>query len=231
MCGIHASISVDGYQHPSYDLEDLLRKRGPDHTGKCQLRADDSEASLYLSFTSTVLALRGGHVAPQPFTDPRTGSVLCWNGEIWKIGKDAVSSGNDGEILFKALVHAASIDTVEPPLGVLKVLSSISGPFAFVFLDKVHGRFFFGRDRLGRRSLLYNATSNSIEFASTSDPSNGNWKEVEADAIYMISYNTETTLVSGHTASGYLSSPFSTNRYPWNNGSNDSVGVLNILVE
>jgi len=228
MCGIHASISVDGYQYPSHELEALLSKRGPDHTGKCQLQVEDNEASRYLSFTSTVLALRGGHVAPQPFTDPSTGSVLCWNGEIWKLGQDAVVSGNDGEKLFEALVQAASTDTVEQPLGVLKVLSSISGPFAFVFLDKVHSQLFFGRDRLGRRSLLYNTTSSCIEFASTSDPVNrSGWKEVEADAIYMIRYGTEAPLSSGTTADGPISSPFPISRYPWDNRPDISVCVLN----
>jgi len=219
MCGIHASISIDGFQHPSRDLETLLSRRGPDHTGKCELQTEECGLLRYLSFTSTVLALRGGDVASQPFIDPAAGSILCWNGEIWKLGEDVLLSGNDGEILFDALMRAASTDVVGQPLGVLKVLSSISGPFAFVFLDKVHSQLFFGRDRLGRRSLLYNTNSSSIEFASTSEPVNGDWKEVEADAIYMISYSTKAPLGSRATLEEPLSSLFPTIKYPWGNSS------------
>jgi len=226
MCGIHASISVDGYQFPSNDIEALLCKRGPDHIGKWHIQTEDEDVSHYLSFTSTVLALRGGHIASQPFVDSDTGSVLCWNGEIWKLGRDAIVSGNDGEILFDALVQAASRDIVGQPMGVLKVLSSISGPFAFVFLDKVHNQLFFGRDRLGRRSLLYNARSNSIEFASISDPMKGDWKEVEADATYMLTYSSEAHLGSDDSFVESLSPVFPTKRYPWDNSVDISVGGM-----
>jgi hypothetical protein len=193
MCGIHASISTRGFQPPSSDLKLLLCNRGPDHVGEAQAEVHNDRNTYSLSFTSTVLALRGGHVQVQPFVDYESGSVLCWNGEAWKIRSEPVI-GNDGQKLFQSLIQATSRQlSSDSNTAVLDVLRSISGPFAFVFLDKIHGQIYFGRDRLGRRSLLYNTESHSgcMEFASTSNPGSTCWKEVEADAIYQLSCRNE----------------------------------------
>ncbi|RDW75030.1 hypothetical protein BP6252_06172 [Coleophoma cylindrospora] len=90
-------------------------------------------------------------------------------------------------MLLKA--STSSLSDHESKRAVLQVLKDISGPFAFVYFDKAHNVLYFGRDRLGRRSLLYNTDSSSqaLELASIADPSRGLWEEVEADAIYMTS--------------------------------------------
>jgi asparagine synthetase B (glutamine-hydrolysing) len=193
MCGIYASISTGGFRPPSNDLSSLLCNRGPDHLGETQTEVLDDGKTYSLSFTSTVLALRGGNVQVQPFVDDETGSVLCWNGEAWKIESEHIS-GNDGQKLFDALIQASIQKT--PEIAILDVLRSVSGPFAFVFLDKIHGQVYFGRDRLGRRSLLYNTESipKCVEFASTSRPGDNCWKEVEADAIYQVSFRAQSAL-------------------------------------
>lgn len=182
------SISTQSFLAASHELKQLLYNRGPDHTGEAVVEIDKHGVPYYLSFTSTVLALRGGDVTPQPFVDRNSGSVLCWNGEAWKIGSDVVD-GNDGQDVFDILLHAVSAqDSPSKSIAAVHdVLKSISGPFAFVFLDRIHKQIFFGRDRLGRRSLLYSTNSKSMEFSSTADPSRGTWKEVEADAIYILS--------------------------------------------
>jgi len=190
MCGIYASISTEGFRSPSKELQLLLCNRGPDHTGSLQSEAKNGDCSYFLSFTSTVLALRGGEVISQPFVDHNTGSALCWNGEAWKIGSTTIE-GNDGQFVFDKLIRAVSAhgSTSSSTAAVLEVLNNIFGPFAFVFLDKPHKQLYFARDRLGRRSLLYNKTTSSIEFSSTSDPEIGDWKEIEADGVYVLSYS------------------------------------------
>ena len=198
MCGIHASISTKSFQRPSHDLKRLLCNRGPDHVGTCQAQIDSEDGPTYfLSFTSTVLALRGDHITLQPFQDLSSGSVLCWNGEAWRIGSQAVV-GNDGQAVFDLLIEASSSHKLasESTAAVLRVLQSISGPFTFVYLDKMHGKVYFGRDRLGRRSLLYNSDVSpaSMEFASLANPTAGMWEEVEADAIYFVSFSDGDTL-------------------------------------
>jgi asparagine synthetase B (glutamine-hydrolysing) len=207
-------------------LKQLLCKRGPDHVAEAVSEINKHGAPYYLSFTSTVLALRGGHVTRQPFVDPSTGSIFCWNGEAWKIGSEPVN-GNDGQVVFDMLLEAlsAQYSTSESMTKVLNVLKSISGPFAFVFLDRTHERIFFGRDRLGRRSLLYSTDSDSMEFSSTADSSRGIWQEVEADAIYVLS-PAHGTLVDGtqHPDDILLSSPkLSPQKYDWNTNISPSV--------
>jgi asparagine synthetase B (glutamine-hydrolysing) len=190
MCGIYASISTDGFKNPSTLAKEFLCNRGPDHIGEShtQLSLQDGK-SYWISLISTVLALRGGYVTAQPFKDYHSDSLLCWNGEAWKIGTEKVT-GNDGQAIFDALVRASLAQvTSKSSDGILNVLRSIAGPFAFVFVDSLNKQIYFGRDRLGRRSLLYkhNQSSTSLEFASIADPASGLWNEVEADAVYQLS--------------------------------------------
>lgn len=185
MCGIHAAISADaGYHKLSPGLEQRLRNRGPDHLGavKTQLLQDDA-SSLYLTLTSTVLSLRGDHVARQPLVDEDSGSVLCWNGEAWKLGGKPVE-GNDGEAILSMLI-AASSNSLGSRDSVLDALRSIEGPFAFIFLDKNAKRLYYGRDRLGRRSLLLKRGEEFLLSSVAEAPAVG-WAEVEADGCYTI---------------------------------------------
>lgn len=184
MCGIYACVSHKP-QKPSDKLQGLLRNRGPDHLGHESCRVDiEGELPWVVSCTSTVLALRGGEIVSQPFVDPNTRSLFCWNGEAWRIDERNVA-GNDGRAIFAALCGAASeVLAVDAIREILKVLRSISGPFAFFFLDTVHSEIYFGRDRLGRRSLLCKRDGDSLEFASISDSLKSSWFEVEADGIY-----------------------------------------------
>ncbi|KAH6678443.1 asparagine synthase-domain-containing protein [Halenospora varia] len=198
MCGIHACISKVAFQAPSAKLKHLLCERGPDYIGEARTKVHlDHQSPHWVSCTSTVLALRGGRVTAQPFQDVPSGSILCWNGEAWKIDGEVVS-GNDGQVVFDMLLKAsdAKLLTTESRAAVLKVLRSISGPFAFVYLDGNHGLMYFGRDCLGRRSLLFNTDGfpTSFELSSCSDHRLGGWHEVEADGIYQISFSDDNSL-------------------------------------
>ncbi|UNI21159.1 hypothetical protein JDV02_007174 [Purpureocillium takamizusanense] len=204
MCGIHATISRSAHRAPSQTLERRLRSRGPDHCSTVHARLDDGhhgdgpvDKALYLTFTSTVLALRGDHVARQPLVDESSGSVLCWNGEAWKFRGRPVR-GNDGEAILTELV-AASRRGADGSGGngggggagdlVLRVLRDIEGPFAFIFFDKPARRLYYGRDRLGRRSLMFE-TCDGFSLSSVAESSSQNWAEVEADGCYTLDLST-----------------------------------------
>jgi asparagine synthetase B (glutamine-hydrolysing) len=234
MCGIHASISSRGFQVPGHDLKHLLCYRGPDHVGEVQAKVELGETVYSLSFTSTVLALRGGHLTPQPFVNPQSGSILCWNGEAWKIGSQPVV-GNDGQRVFEALLKASTTqtDASRPSRRVFEVLSSICGPFAFVFLDNTHKQLFFGRDRLGRRSLLYNSLEHleTIELSSVADPTRGLWNEVEADGIYTLSCGQEGAMKEAQLPGSnfMLASILPVHKYAWEVNSGGLRDVLQPL--
>ena len=188
MCGIYASVSKTGPIHPNPELKQRLCRRGPDHLGELDTQTNTEKGTVSLSFTSAVLALRGGHLAVQPLVDSRTGSILCWNGEAWNIGHGLVE-GNDGETVFDLLTsRTSSLSAFDSVNSVLETIQSISGPFAFVYFDKVHELLYFGRDCLGRRSLLLNVESINtiVQFSSIAGTICGSWREVEADGIYVL---------------------------------------------
>lgn len=194
MCGIHVVISILSPGQITADLKRRLCSRGPDHisTHEARLTNGDGDASTtHLAFTSTVLALRGDHVAQQPFVNPTSGSVFCWNGEAWKLRHHDVA-GNDGEAIASLLHEAVRGSSAhDRERGILKTLRSIDGPFAFVFFDKPSHRIYFGRDRLGRRSLLIQPGEKQLVLSSIADSLDDAWKEVEADGIYVLDLNEE----------------------------------------
>ncbi|EXM24164.1 hypothetical protein FOTG_08661 [Fusarium oxysporum f. sp. vasinfectum 25433] len=175
MCGIHAIISPSPEQTLTSVSERCLVNRGPDHTGTVRMQLDD----LFLTFTSTVLSLRGDHVAKQPLVDHVTESILCWNGEAWGIRGESVQ-GNDGEAILALLAEAS-----RGAGDVLDILRAIEGPFAFIYLDKPAKRLYYGRDRLGRRSLLVRDGSPFVLSSIAETPVDG-WTEVEADGCYTL---------------------------------------------
>lgn len=219
MCGIYASVSKTRPAYPGHDLKSLLYNRGPDHLEEslCKIRTNNED--LNLSFTSTVLALRGGHVTKQPLVDSLTGSILCWNGEAWRISQNPVE-GNDGEAVLNLLSASThKLAKLYSITAVLQVIRSISGPFAFVYFDKTHEILYFGRDRLGRRSLLINAddANATVQLSSLADTAQDMWIEVEADGVYILSLSGKLVYPSAENPSEeyFRSSGFEAYRIPW----------------
>ena len=208
MCGIFFSCNQEAHQPPGISLSESLQKRGPDWIGSVSptviLDSIASRESIstthkriyFLTFLSTVLSLRGSSIVKQPLTDLESGSLLCWNGEAWKIDNQLVQ-GNDAEHVFQVLLNATTsrsdnsdniIASKNHSLqGVIDTLSSITGPYAFVFYDAPHHQVFYGRDVLGRRSLLVKRCSTtSMALSSIRDPADSeDWIEVEADGVYV----------------------------------------------
>jgi asparagine synthetase B (glutamine-hydrolysing) len=190
MCGIFCSISPHDFIAADAATQELLINRGPDASGQHQVTIDTEDASrLHVTFHSTVLSLRGQSIVEQPLRDAETESVLCWNGEAWSIG-DEVVTGNDSQIVFQKLRSASSgAENSETTMqAVVTLLASIRGPFAFVFYNAPRKLLYYGRDCLGRRSLLRKTTKDgNLILSSVCDNANGeSWDEVEADGIYLL---------------------------------------------
>ncbi|KAK0647623.1 asparagine synthase-domain-containing protein, partial [Cercophora samala] len=187
MCGIHAVISPSSSSSSSLlpeispDLHQNLVNRGPDYFG--QVARDSSDGRWNLRFTSTVLALRGDHVTKQPLQeDSGSGDVLCWNGEAWRLDGGLIGEReNDGEVLFGRLRGARTEGEV---MGVWR---GVEGPFAFVYFCGCLQRVFWGRDRLGRRSLMVKKMDGGgvvLGSIGGNGGGEGEWEEVEADGVY-----------------------------------------------
>ncbi|QIX01613.1 hypothetical protein AMS68_007130 [Peltaster fructicola] len=195
MCGILFSLSTRHSVEPDAEILTVLQRRGPDSTTSLTRTASvtpdtGSSKQFFLSFTSTVLALRGDTVVKQPYFDHTGQSILCWNGEAWRIAGESLT-GNDTEQVFSLLDQRTPDKSLSAYLANLAArLSTVAGPYAFVFFDWTTKRIVFGRDFLGRRSLLWCINDGNLLICSVSTgDSSGPWQEVEADGIYCIELN------------------------------------------
>ncbi len=168
---------------------------------------------------SSVLSLRGNsqsQVTKQPLEDDlhSSGNILLWNGELFSSEKNFVqveSHENDG---LKILHKLSENFEKKTERDILNVFESIKGPFAFIFYEKLTNSVYFGRDRLGRRSLLINSlnrndlnhnvstnnnnsllpvvTISSVQVKTRNDSSSpilNDFQELKANRIYKLNLN------------------------------------------
>ena len=204
MCGIFFSCSRYNYISPTVEEAECLSRRGPDsfktlsaklHTDQSQEteKCDTANDPYYLTFAASVLSLRGEHVIKQPLQDTAQNFIFCWNGEAWKLNGNTIQN-NDAKHVFDALCNASlrrcetsANDSQLILQAQLDVLSSCSGPYAFVFYDSHNRRILLGRDALGRRSLLFRHSEEEFFLSSTCHGStSGGWNEVEANGVYVL---------------------------------------------
>lgn len=187
---------------------DLLKRRGPDSVKVVRRTCRNTNSiksvtlespvqTLHLVFVSTVLSVRGKAIVEQPLIDRTSGSLLCWNGEAWKLGREPIT-GNDAQAVFNALLNTKQTSSpgqeIQPSerksrvQEVLGIIGILSGPYSFVFYDALSQQVFYGRDIIGRRSLLYRSSSpREFILSSISDwPASEDWIEVEACGIQII---------------------------------------------
>nr|POE71386.1 asparagine synthetase domain-containing protein c4f6.11c [Quercus suber] len=198
MCGIFCALSTERPVWPSLEHEQLLRNRGPDSQGRSYHQFTTSPKNVHVTCYSTVLALRGAARVDQPYRGAEDGSMLCWNGEAWSIGR-IPTHNNDTEEVYRLLAEviehenhgeSAKARSAAKADAISKRLSSVAGPYAFVFYDP-SGIVYLGRDPLGRRSLLTRVDGNGdFLVASVTDGVAGSgWIEIEPDGLYYVDLN------------------------------------------
>ncbi len=141
----------------------------------------------------SVLSLRGSdssQITKQPLIEKISGNLLLWNGELFASDLIQVNSNeNDG---FKILLKLSENYESKSEKDILEILESIKGPFAFVFYENKTKKIYFGRDRLGRRSLLINFDkSPSLILSSVQVNTNSfnGFNELKASAFYSLDLN------------------------------------------
>jgi asparagine synthetase B (glutamine-hydrolysing) len=217
MCGIFFSLSRHEYVSPDKSTVDLLHNRGPDFVKilTAPIEQDEEDGSpLYATFLSTVLSLRGTEVVKQPTNDHVSLCTLCWNGEAWSVNGNLVI-GSDTQVIYDLLVNASATGGKS---AVIELLSNIRGPYAIVFWDTFGKCLYYGRDCLGRRSLLRKiAADGSLLLSSVCDNASGEgWEEVEADGIYMLDLDD-------------VDDPFSTQHVPHTRMGEDTSSTLSFV--
>jgi asparagine synthetase B (glutamine-hydrolysing) len=127
------------------DWASALARRGPDGGGGAAVALGPG-AALHLA--GSLLQLRGGAPSAAPLADARGGGLLLFNGEIFG-GLPVAPGANDAAALLAALAACAA-----DAAAIVGVLSLLRGPWALVYWEPRTRTLFFGRDVLGRRSLL-----------------------------------------------------------------------------
>eukprot|EP00803_Ostreobium_quekettii_P010644 evm.model.scf_78.13 EVM.evm.TU.scf_78.13 scf_78:150143-155524(-) len=144
---------------PSFDSRDFLtslQARGPD---SCGVEKISLGTNCELELTGCLLHIRGQSPCPLPLRDVQ-GNVLLFNGEVFD-GLDVASEESDTFRLAEAL---RACDDDVPSL-----LSRLRGPWSLIYWQQARKRLWFGRDGVGRRSLLlHRSCGRSDPFILTS---------------------------------------------------------------
>ncbi len=182
MCGIalllhHPTVAATAQQWTGA-LEAAIAPRGPDQQGHMTLALDHDWKLILLA---SVLHMRGLQLCPQPAQD-EAGNVLLWNGEVFA-GRLTEEKGPEaratitpglGDSDTKAVLQALGgawekgghhqhedehhqTNILPPSLisrQVRQTLANIQGPWAMIYYHKASKTVHYGRDRLGRRSLV-----------------------------------------------------------------------------
>ena len=134
------------------ELLEGLRARGPDRGGLAERRAAGGRVTVHVA--GALLQTRGGEpLEACPLEDPG-GDALAFAGEIFG-GLPGLRRGeSDSQALFAALrlVGASSEETEAG--SVPGVLSRLRGPWTIIFWQERQRTLWFGRDFMGRRTLL-----------------------------------------------------------------------------
>ncbi|XP_058508441.1 asparagine synthetase domain-containing protein 1 isoform X1 [Solea solea] len=179
MCGIFCLLSLSP-THFEWDksVHEHLKRRGPNWSQ--DLTVTGSSPCYQCLFSAHVLHMRG-HLTPQPVQDSG-GNVLVWNGEIFD-GLPVLPKENDTVVFSQWLSSCSS------PSEILSVLSSLRGPWGFVYYQKAGDYVWFGRDFFGRRSLLWKFDAGVLTLTSVAANTLSDefaWQEVPAVGVYRI---------------------------------------------
>ncbi|OQR95727.1 cGMP-dependent protein kinase [Thraustotheca clavata] len=200
MCGIAGIVcpsnaNVDELQQA---ISHCLQRRGPDYFNTVNLVED----AQLISLSSGVLHLRGDAMAKQPIVD-EVGNVLLWNGEVFG-GITIRLSSSDTNYVAQMLMEATKIDKYPEEVGnhVMEAMLAVEGPYAFVWYHSNTKTLVYGRDPLGRRSLLVSLPKNTNEpfVIASASVGSGTFTELPCTGVFYVQI---TSLLPIHV--------------PWNN--------------
>lgn len=146
-----ASPSDDSAVASPLSIEEVLEplcRRGPDTHLQWEVPIEVTNGNPTLHLIQTVLSHRG---EPPQSISTSSGDALLFNGELYNICEDLDT--NDVTGLHKVL-QAACEDDKDFSVATLPALDRLRGPWALIFWHAARRRLYFGRDCLGRRSLM-----------------------------------------------------------------------------
>lgn len=156
MCGIAGIVGKNGLGVSIETMLNRIRHRGPDGL----FYWNDEEVAFGHARLS-IIDLRS--IANQPMTDPVTGNVVVFNGEIYnyKEIKSRIRKRYDFKTSSDTEVLLAAYE-----LYGIDFLQQLRGMFAFALFDKAKNKVLCARDRFGIKPFYYRSISGAFLFAS-----------------------------------------------------------------
>ncbi|CBY12747.1 unnamed protein product [Oikopleura dioica] len=170
MCGIGVFVNCE----PDDQTVKSLKRRGPDFYHQETFTV----AGQTVTVIATVLSHQGEGIIAQPIVTEDF--IFLWNGEVYDHPKFEPEKHEDTNWFFE---NIACHMTGENQAGI-EIMKEIRGEFAFCSIDRRSGEIYFGRDRLGRRSLLLYAYDDQLILTSSS--SGYHFIELPADGFYKL---------------------------------------------
>ena len=163
MCGIAGILAWNdaSIDEPLQAMMDAMVYRGPDDSGKFCEHSNGAVIGFGHRRLSIIDLSKAGH---QPMTDPATGAVMIYNGEIYNFqslrreleAKGCRFSGqSDTEVLLQALVADGE-----------RCLEKLCGMFTLAFYDRRRHRLLLARDPMGIKPMYVARVPGMLLFAS-----------------------------------------------------------------
>ncbi|KAK7862938.1 hypothetical protein R5R35_004895 [Gryllus longicercus] len=163
------------------ELLPLVHNRGPDGYSDCTVRF----LSWQINFWGSVLWMQGQMPELQPVKDEK-GNVLLWNGDIFDGPWVPVDGRSDTRVVLERIFGSNCM-----PENILLSISSIKGPYSFVYWCESTQMLWFGRDHIGRHSLLCYFEDNHSFILTSVGKRNLPFIEVPVVGIFVIDFSKE----------------------------------------
>lgn len=153
---INQEITIENKTITFDNLIYSITARGPDYINLTQFVHQKYQISMF----SSVLSLR------QPFTSQpihNNDFILQFNGELYN---QQTLLTNDTNYICDLLQQNLNLSNCSRSQAIFNTLYSLSGEFAFVIYDLQSNLIYFGRDSIGKRSLLYSYQNNQLLISS-----------------------------------------------------------------
>nr|XP_053646419.1 asparagine synthetase domain-containing protein 1-like isoform X1 [Cherax quadricarinatus]XP_053646488.1 asparagine synthetase domain-containing protein 1-like isoform X1 [Cherax quadricarinatus] len=209
MCGW--SISAQMLQEQVLSCCSSLSNRGPD---ACAMTLVPITAEVVGLFEGCLLWLQGDQPTTQPLLDHR-GNLLLWNGDILA-GLQITKGMSDTQYISESLSTKEEAD-------ITSFLGNIKGPWALIYYQKHTQRLYFGRDVLGRHSLLWRLPSDTsrVFLIASVCRQDDRVKEIPALGLYYVDFSVVN-----------LAEEFTVNLIPWTHVAEETLlsmdSVINI---
>jgi asparagine synthetase B (glutamine-hydrolysing) len=194
MCGIWFYAELRSSAEPATPhVPDRIRFRGPDHVAIYEWTIQISLSSwLHVSMAASVLHMQGDILVEQPVSIPGGGvsaqeqNCLAWNGELY----DTIYGSDTQAVVDLVCQKPAGLDVSE---WLAAEMYNYPGPWALLLFNPVDCTVHFGRDFIGRRSLVLSHTPTSICISSVSVPAHACCEEVRPGIVRTLQLKTMKT--------------------------------------